>query len=558
MVTREKTVNFISKTLLLFSIIFASVLVLSNILVTVSVDYTGHYFVHFLRNTILLLAVLSILGLFACYFKMRQKDKNQTTSFGSLIYLIVFLVVFLFSFVWIIIANSDPAWDSEELLRAANAFLGSKQPLDIAEWASNGYVNHFPFQTPLIIFFSFVIWLFGSHASFVLQIINCVCNSVSCVLILKITDKLFSNCCSVFITFILSSAFIGLFLYSTFVYGNLLSIPFFLISVLSVTTLFSSADSFTNFDAFICTACLVVSVLFKSTMKIALIAFVILFIVKTIATRNIKFLIYAILPWVISSILLNICVSFCSSKFNVDYTQNNPPSSSWVVMGIGASNRLESFLQNNPSLSKDLSRPGWYDSYVWTDVNSLGYSGFSELNRKLINEQIVLFVNDPAYFVHFFVKKFLCLWSEPTFEGFLASNWDSGLVPENTRSNRDYRPLAHSCYYGYMNKILVFIGDFFQSAVSIGFLMGLIVLSRNQYQKTLLNCLPLILFTLGGAFLYMFWEMKSQYIFIFYLTMIPIASFGWERFVTYLVEIHLNKFVSVRPRLIRTNHRLSQ
>lgn len=445
---------------------------------------------------------------------------------------------FFVSLAWMFIACSEPAWDSVNMLRAAAALGGSGNEADLLQWAQGGYIDRFSYQVPLAYVFLGFIRLAGDRAFLFIEVVNCLSNSVTAYLIVKCTALMFDDNRAVAASSVLCMSFFGLYLYSTFVYGNLLSLTFFFLAVygfLRVECVVRGGSWLKSRDflwALVSCVSLAVSVILKSTMQIGLIALGISFLCLAVRSKSPALLIGCVLPLVLVRCITSFAISSSEASMGVNLSDEQLPKSSWIAMGIGASKELYADNAGNASIATDNTLPGWFDAYIWEEPDCYGYLSYGEMNRALISRRIQRFIDDPAYAVRFFAKKFVIEWTEPSYECFLASNWagESPVLPEGNRAGREnYTALARSFYYGDAHAALLAFMDGNQFLIAFG---ALYAFFRRKLRGRITPELGgLALFTLGGALLYLVWEMKSQYIFPFYLALIPYASLGLSCFV---------------------------
>lgn len=503
--------------IMLLVVLFAILLITTIFTTYLTYDMSDIYIQYSNVPMIVFSLAITIIIIMIIERLFRKLSDNEIAKIASIYALIV-------SLIWIFIANAEPAWDSKELIRASNALLGSQNPSDIQEWNIGSYMDHFPFQVPLVYLFSFLSLISGDKLYVLIELLNALANSITAYYLVKITSIIFKNSLVTKICLIIIVGFGGLYLYSTFVYGNLISIPFTLAAFYITIKAIESNDRIVK-HIIISSVLLCVSYLLKSTMQISIIAYTICILIFSLKYNKMKLIIYGMLPYILCFITTNLSILSVNNIIDRNIGgEHEPPKMSWIVMGIGGGQEL------NPNSNNvyDARKPGWFDAYVWINPKEEGYKSYTEMNKEMIKKRIERFINNPSFALYFFGRKIIAEWTEPTFEGYLASNWKSNdpLVPDHTRADRIYyTKFAPSFYYGKANKLSIIIMDVNQTIILLGAFISYIYIYIGKININIIN-LALGINTLGGFILYIFWEMKSQYILPFYLYLIPYSSYG--------------------------------
>lgn len=134
------------------------------------------------------------------------------------------------------------------------------------------------------------------------------------------------------------------------------------------------------------------------------------------------------------------------------------------------------------------------------------------LGREAIRERLEIFASDPLYALTFYYRKTVTQWNEPTYEAIWVNRWHDG----------DFLTVVQSIYDGTLGDVLAEYMDLYQLLVFAGFLACLLIRRRQLRPEQLL--LPLIL--LGGFAFHTLWEAKSQYIYPYFVCMLPCAAAG--------------------------------
>lgn len=533
----------------------------------------------FLALGIVFLSLLSVSSTFLTVYMIRSEPEEQAIismaglvptlvcmlSFAAIVVIIcavritpphqsterfAFVLGTLLSAMWVFIANVGPAFDSLDLASAAFA-LGDEAsvPTAFTAWYSHGiemwgiewtsgavteycYMARYPFQAPFVLLLRSCQLIAGNKFHTFLELLNAISNGISWLLVCRIARELSGDDRASVVALGLCLTFTPLVYTSTFVYGNLISLPFalgaWLICILSSKADVSPARQF--LCLVICSVLLALSTLVKQTMQIVSIAFAICVLMSCLRTKRWLCLPLAILPFVITSVLMNAILNGLEAKTGTDL-HNAPPKTTWIVMGIGGGSERLAEHGDGTLPARDLEWPGFYDTYVWSDPHSEGYASWDDFNAHYLQLRLKRFAQNPAYAAKFFVRKLAIEWLEPTCECFLISNHEINagqFASYLADTSREYTAFAPLFYYGPINTVSVTLADAFQSLAAIGSLLWCWGAWRKEDEQLPMQLLALIL-VLGSALLYLFWENKSQYILPYWLFLLPYAACGWFR-----------------------------
>ncbi len=527
-----KIARFFSKTIIFCGIIFFSLLSIFTTIFTVAQneDYNGSFEVYFAPTVII--GIIAVIVVFSIKPIQDLLLKINTHIFARF----VFFWGLIVSLLWIFIANVLPMWDSMDLVSAANALNGTPDDFSGSYWADGWYLERYPYQIPIVLLITVCMKIAGSNFIILFEVINCFACALTMYLIVKLTHELFRKKEVTIMSGLLAMFFIPIVLYCTFIYGNIICLPLILAGFFfQKHSMDASSTRSAVLFAILSAVCLALGAFFKSSMLIFIIAAIVIWIIWAIKQKHYKYLIFAVFPFLLLKCLSFATNTFVSAETGTDLN-NGVPKIAWINMGIGGGQEYKADQEGNPSFKNSLVDPGYYDGFAWvTSAEEYSPELVSEISQKYLIKRIQHFASDPGFMFSFFSKKLLIEWTEPTFEGFLASNWRAtSPITGYNMSERDYTALAPSIYYGKAHSVLFYIMDVMQSILAIGSLIALIVY-RKKFK--IFQLIPTVC-VLGGAALYLLWENKTQYMFPFYLFMIPLASLGF----IYLTTTALPKF----------------
>ncbi|MBR3225737.1 MAG: hypothetical protein IKF78_10515 [Atopobiaceae bacterium] len=422
----------------------------------------------------------------------------------------------------------------------------------------NAYMGRFPFQVPYMLVLYACQQLAGENFAILAQLINAVSNGACFYLLCRIAYELTENDFVAFLTLGLALAFSPIVIYAAFIYGNLIAIPLILGAWLLSLKCGKQSEELGKkkkfFILLLASILVCVSILIKSTMNVFAIAFAIMVILHAIQKRVWLLLPVAFVPILLSSVLLESMVVPLETRMGTDM-HNAIPKLTWIVMGIGGGREYEAEKDGNAISPDDLVWPGYCDSYVWRSPAEEGFDSWNELNSYALKLRLQRFASDPGYMLAFFARKLAIEWTEPTVECFTMSNWEGvekgAFYSRYADEYRNFTRLGKTLYYGKANAILCYLSDLAQSLIAIGSLAWCLRAHKNHNGTNPWQLMSL-LYVLGGALLYIFWENKSQYTLQYWVFLIPYSASGLHILSRYASEV-FNKRVG--SKMIALKHR---
>lgn len=522
----EKFFLVIKKMVFVIGVAFFLILFLATLVITTnySDDYTQSALSITLDFFPTILGLLLFLG-----FLYIKPVRHLCSKFKTGTYAKIALVFgFILSVAWVFIANVRPMWDSQDLVYASDFLKGIRNDITAAKWIGDGaYLARFPHNTPIVALLYLCYLIAGENQVILFELLSCTACAFTMFFIVKLTSELFKKKVATAISALLVITFAPIILYCTFIYGNILCLPFALGAFLMQIRAAKNRSNTKMFIKYFIISYLLiaVSIFFKSTMLFPAIAITLVWLYLGIKEKKKLFLVIPLLALYLAknSILpLNMLIeSRGNEQVNL---HNGTPTISWIVMGTGASKEYFSQTTNPETDTEDIDHyPGFFDGYVWIQGDDGTYSSknISKIGLHYLKVRLLHFIERPLFALKFFGKKLAIEWTEPTYEGFIASNWCREDM-DYIACEREYTPLARSFYYGKANTVLTYIMNLQQTLFAFG---CLVALWKNK-KKADFSDIAIIMCILGMAFVYLLWENKSQYIFPIYLFMIPFAAFG--------------------------------
>ena len=426
------------------------------------------------------------------------------------------------SLLWVIIANVLPMADSACIVKAAEYLNGDLNPEAVSQWSQGGYLHRYPYQTPLVLFFLLCIRIAGANSVLLFELFNCITCAISMFLIVKYTYQISKNNSAAILSGIIVALFFPLVLYCTFIYGDIISIPFVLACLYMQSVALSSRTlkiRYVVWSIIFGT----VAALIKPSMFIVVIAVSIVYLFRFIKKKEALFIFFAIILILVAKFAILPINSFLESKTKANLG-DGIGTVAWITMGLGGGRE---YIADNGRAeeSTSLVLPGYYDEFLLA-IPSGEYSSqkMASLSHEYLTKRLSHFRNDPGFAISFFYEKFVTEWTNPLFESLLASNWRANAEGQYSMRDRPLSIVANSVYYGKLYKLIYYVSDCVQTVLPFGVLAYLVSHRKNiKY-----SCMGPIIYIIGVAVLYLFWENKSEYFLVSFLLMIPFSSLGWE------------------------------
>lgn len=478
----------------------------------VDVDYP-HY-----KNETISHLVLSMILVFAFLFLCYRKNILQHSE--KLIW--IALAFCAFYCLLLILAIKPLPVDDSKLMDDVLLEFEAGQYSSLT--GAGGYLYTWPFQLGYFLFGLIMDDVFGHGNYFAWDIILMLSIIATVFLLYKITWELFEDKAICGIMALLSMGMLFFYNYSTFIYGDILSMgP--QTAALYCIILFIKREKIKY--AIISAPCIALSVLLKTNSEITLIAMVMMLIISSIKEKENEngYFSYEFPHRLIVRIIISIVIVLVvfGSKTAVDgyfcrltglrEIPGGSPSASHIAMGL-----QESELED-----------GWYNGY---NYRVFGENNFdTELTEKAaiqnIKERLDFFVNNPRYAIKFFIRKFLTQWADPV----CISTHNLDLVSRHVEN-----PTAMMYYivFGSGSIILRWIMNVFMSVCYLCVIFYLT--ARIRSKRVSHSEMLLLILIFGGMLFHQFWEGSSRYAMRYYVYWLPYASYGVKMFLDVIVR----------------------
>jgi len=267
------------------------------------------------------------------------------------------------------------------------------------------------------------------------------------------------------------------------------------------------------YQGLICALLLPLAVLLKLNSLIFVVAVMTVWLVHLFKKPSFASAGFALLLILTLALTMNLPQKYYEKRSGEDYGEGIPQIS-WLAMG----------LHEGDSCS------GWYDpTYTTTAYRLSDYDveATSNLAKEAIGVRLDYFAKNLEDCWHFFGRKFLSQWNEPTYQGL----WNNQLRDHYSEPGALYRLLCFNAE----RSVKAFM-NMYQQFIFFGFTLGLIRIFRRK--DMLYALLPLGI--LGGMLYHLLFEAKSQHSQGYFLLMIPVAAYGLSKLYEILRENKAN------------------
>lgn len=432
----------------------------------------------------------------------KKLDTIKINKKVKVLIFILFLVIYIVGQIcWINLRQATPAYDQRSVYTAALKMYNG----DWEELTHSQYLELYPQQLTLATVYVAIFKLFGSTNVILLQYLNVIANAITVIALLLISKQLEKEYkVNKTKTFILIGTFFTLPLLSTFVYGDISSIPMCFLSIY-----FAMKYGMESKKRYIVLSAIFMSIgyILRMNNLIYIIALLIYFILNIMKgneknVKNIFLSIIMIVLFIAIAILpASTIKSTLQNKLELDKNKQYP------TLGFLYIGMQESYRAN-----------GWYSDYgtwAWDDIEAS--KGQYE---DAIKERISYFVQHPKYFVKFYGGKIASMWTENTYAGiWYNESYNFKSIDNNEEINDEKAFIIDEMVKQKTEKLLIY-----QKAIVL-IIFGSSILVMIKYRNNLTNEMILLIIVFVGGFLFhILWEAKSRYIISYILILIPFAS----------------------------------
>lgn len=465
------------------------------------------------RYTIIMQTIIAILMIAIWLYVKKKSMSNKTynkiklsAKTKKIIFVVIIILYILMQISWITIRKATPIYDQGNVYYLAERMY--KDELDII--INSGYHQYFelyPQQLTLATIYFIIFKIFSSTNVFILQVINAFSNALTIIGLVLISKQLSKDYkVNLIKTVIIAIAFITLPLLSTFVYGDILSLPMCIFSVYFIMKYLQ--DNKKRY-AFISSLFMWIAYMERMNNLIFILAIIVYLFLDLLKTkdRNVKLVLQKILILIIF-VIISLVPSTIVKRVMQDKLELEKdrqfPTTGFLYMGM----------------SEEYRGNGWYNNviadYAWSDVEN-SKSEYKEGIQNRIQELI----KDPIRCIRFYLSKTASMWTENTY----ASVWYNSSFNFGQKN----KTWQEANLDNLLQEIILYLASWQKVVILVIFGKAIIVLLKHR--KNLSNELLLLLTIFIGGFLFhTLWEAKSRYIIPYIVILMPFISISTEEF----------------------------
>lgn len=382
------------------------------------------------------------------------------------------------------------------------------------------YLHHYPFQLGFVAVLELVYRLFGIENFLAFQFINVIAIVVIIYLLQKITEKLFNEESVVIFEAIFSMGMLPLYLFSTFIYGDLFGFAMG-VGAIYCGILYIKGNHWKYL--LIASILFTIAIVVKSNIYVLMVAFSIAMLLKMVQEKRWNILLWLIGIWILSQSGMQIVNFVYVNRAGMDEMWEGTPKVAWIAMGI-------------QEADEECNGCGWYNGYNWKIYTENDYDNAATTQECIenIKESLNNFISNPKYALYYTYRKFTSQWNAPTFQSVITNEWYS-------RYTEDKAVIADFLTLGTGRKILYQIMNFYHLLMFVCSSAGMVYLIKRWSLERAYFALNIF----GGLLFHMIWEAQSRYILGYYVMMLPLAAVGFKcllgKFNCLVSKLKMNK-----------------
>ena len=408
----------------------------------------------------------------------------------------------IFSLVTVLIVRAMAICDGVALSDIAVAFMqNSYETFDQGE-----YMFNYSFQIGMAALLEVIYRLFGVENYLVFQIINVIAIIIFLWILNRITWELFEDEKIRRLESAFSIGMLPLYLFSTFVYGDVIGWAFGISAVYLVIRYLKA----NRWQCLPCAGILFsAGVIVKTNINILVVAAAIALMLHAIYNTRYVALIWTVFFVIVSQLGVYGVQAIYVHRAGLQEYPGGIPKIAWVAMSM-------------QETDEGGYACGWYNGYNWDvyRVNNYDREAATQASLKNLGQSLYKLAHEQRYAVNFFYKKFSSQWNAPTFQAMISNEW--GMRHTNNTSR-----LAHFFVYERGRDILYEIMNIYHFFV---FLCTAVffILRRKRWS---LPGAYYILNIFGGFLFHMIWEAQSRYVLGYFILMLPLAACGCSNLI---------------------------
>lgn len=422
--------------------------------------------------------------------------------------LFVILITFFSICGLYLVFNADPylrGADPGNVWKLAKSFNRG----DFVGFKNGEYLNIYPFQLGIVTF-DRILAHFSTNITF-LYFVGLVCTDTVITIIWAISKLVYRDNAVQNITIILSIMFTPFLFNILFVYGNVYGLTFMFAAVYCQLLSFK-ARSKKKLYIYSCLVFILLAIAYmiKTNFEIGIIAVGVIYFIKGLQ-KHFYLLMTLLVLFTIPTVNVALEKGYTLETGRNISLAEGTPKSTYLVMG----------------LTRSYGRVGWYNSYNQNTYIESGYNTkkADKKAKKDLAKRLKYLATHRKYTAKLLLDKEISTWTDSTYQ----SIWNGPLPTWGGKVNTKLMKLIYiedgkSSVYKFIRYTSVLV-------VWSILIFTIFTLSIKLFKKSakLLNSDYLLyatLFFIGGFVFHTFWETKSQYVYQYTATLIPVASVG--------------------------------
>lgn len=408
--------------------------------------------------------------------------------------------------IWIISTQLMPRADQLYIMNAATNLRNN----DKIDFQKGNYLDRNPTQIGVVMFLYAFSFVFGKNNYIAMQFLNIPAILIIIYVIYKISKSIFKqNNVLKDDKFIILAilAFVPLIFYVTFIYGNIYGLLFSILAFGLEYSYFEKENIIKILGAAIFSA---IAILIKINYLVNLIAMLLLFAYYLIYNKKYKYIMPIIIIPIVCIFIKFSLTNFMKNKHDIELSEG-VPMIAYIEMG----------------LQKGWYAPGWYNGYnkniyLKNDCNT---EKTKKAVKEDLNNTLKDFKNNPIKALKFFSLKELSQWNNPDFQSVWANQNRNHSIEIPKVQNSIIRK---GIVYRILNKYM----EFYHMIILLGTVLYMIF----EYKNIKIQQLGFAIVFIGGFLFHTFWEGKAQYVFTYFILIIPYAVNGLKIGINKLEE----------------------
>lgn len=373
--------------------------------------------------------------------------------------------------------------------------------------SEGGYLFNYSFQAGMVALLEIIYRIFGIENYLVFQMINVISIMIFIWMLGKITDELFEEKSISRIEAVLSMGMLPLFLFSTFVYGDIIGWAFGVSAIYFVIKYLK-----TNRWQFVFAASVVLSIgiVVKSNINILLVASVIAILLNAVSKKKFSLLVWIGVMLIVSQIGVLMVQGVYTHRAGLSEYPKGIPKVAWVAM---------SFQETD----EGGYACGWYNGYNWNVYKENDYdrARTTQVCVESLKQSLGKLAHEQKYALNFVYKKFTSQWNAPTFQAMISNEWSTRHTDKATSLAHYFIfKRGHDILYEMMNSYHFLL--FFCTSVYFLLHRGKWSLSKAYFALNIF----------GGFLFHMIWEAQSRYVLGYFVLMLPFAACGCKGLIS--------------------------